>query len=343
MIMASPESTRMVLNESAIRIAEPLVSRPQDFDCLRHQVGGAIVIDCGVVAPGTTDAGLLVARAVLAGLGDVTLVPTDSGAEPLADAWPACPWPLVTAASTAPVMACLASQYAGWKVDVDGWFGMCSGPVRAAIGREKLFDSIGGQERPAAALGLLEASTLPTEAVCRRLADDAGVAVERLLLLVARTASQAGTLQIVARSLETALHKLHDLGFDVRRVVSGRGVAPLPPLPPRSGDDLAAIGRTNDAILYGGRVRLEIDATDEELAALGPEVISAASSSHGRSFLELFEAAGRDFYALDPSLFAPACVELVNRSSGRAQQFGRVEPDLVERSFTAAARPGGPA
>ena len=39
-----------------------------------------------------------------------------------------------------PVAACMASQYAGWQVAVGKFFAMGSGPMRAAWGREKLFD-----------------------------------------------------------------------------------------------------------------------------------------------------------------------------------------------------------
>jgi methenyltetrahydromethanopterin cyclohydrolase len=323
----------MSLNEAAFRLAEPLVTSPQAFGAARREIGGAIVMDCGAREPGGTAAGLLLARVALAGLGIVELLDAVDGAR-ADDAWPDCPWPVVTVTSDAPVAACLAAQYAGWKVATDDYFAMASGPLRAAIGRERLYDRIGHRERPPVAVGLLEASRLPPEAVCLDLAERAGVAPADLVLLVARTASIAGTLQVVARSLETALHKLHDLGFDVTRVRRGAGRAPLPPLPSRTGDDLTSIGRTNDAILYGGHVRLEIDADDDELGEVGPRVVSGGSPSHGRPFLELFEAAGRDFYALDPALFAPATVELVSTVTGRARRFGELRPDIVGLSFS---------
>ena len=78
----------------------------------------------------------------------------------------------------------------------------------------------------------------------------------------------AGNLQVVARSVETCLHKLHELKFDLGQVVSGFGSAPLPPV---AKDEIAAIGRTNDAILYGGRVVLWVNADDEQLAADRPQ------------------------------------------------------------------------
>ena len=325
----------MPLNEAAFRLVEPLVGDPQAFGAVVSRLGGVTVVDCGVKAVGSEAAGLLVARAAMADLGRVECREDAASDGPFAALWPACPWPIVTVASDAPVAACLAAQYAGWKVATADYFAMASGPIRAAIGREKLFETIGLRERPAVAVGVLEASRLPPEDVCIRLATDAGVPPAGLLLLVARTASVAGTLQVVARSLETSLHKLHDLGFDVGRVARGSGVAPLPP----SGlgnDDLAAIGRTNDAILYGGHVRLEIDAPDASLCDIGPRVVSSGSPSHGRPFLDLFEAAGRDFYALDPALFAPATVDLVSLTSGRTHRFGGMRPDIVSQSFGAA-------
>ena len=320
----------MSLNEAAHAIAAHLVARAEALHCAVVTTGGVRVIDCGVRAAGGIDAGLLMARAAMAGLGDVTIHAADAEAASPGE-WPDCPWPVVTGTSAEPVAACLAAQYAGWKVEGHGFFAMASGPMRAAIGRERLYDAIGMRERPPVAVGLLEAARLPPEATCLELAADAGVAPGALTLMVARTASPAGTLQVVARALETALHKLHDVGFDVARIRRGRGIAPLPPVPP--GDDLVAIGRTNDAILYGGHVTLEVAGPEADLETIGARAVSTASPSHGAPFLELFERAGRDFYALDPALFAPARLDLVSQETGRVRSFGRLEPALVARSF----------
>jgi methenyltetrahydromethanopterin cyclohydrolase len=320
----------MSLNEAAYELVRPLIERPGLGGTACHRRGGAWVIDCGVAAPGGVEAGLLVAEASLGGLGDVRIAAVDRAAATFEGEWPEPAWPAVAVTSAAPLAACLAAQYAGWKVATADYFAMASGPIRAAIGREDLFDHVGHRERPSVAVGILEASALPPDDVCATLAADAGVDPERLVLLVARTASPAGGLQIVARSLETALHKLHDLAFDLSRVVAGRGAAPLPPV---ATNDLDAIGRTNDAILYGSRVTLEVTGDDASLAAIGPRCVSAGSDSYGESFLTLFDRAGRDFYALDPALFAPAALEFVNRTTGRRQRFGGLAPEIVARSF----------
>ena len=330
----------MHLNDRARAIAEHLMAEAGQLGVeVQRSADGVRIVDCGVKKPGGNEAGILLARAAMADLGAVELVPAGSPLPPHAAAWgQACPWTLVSVASETPVAACLAAQYAGWKVQEGKYFAMASGPLRAAIGREELFNEIGLRERPANAVGLLEAGKLPPDSVCRQLALDAGVAPEDLILLVARTASPAGTLQVIARSLETALHKLHDLHFDLRRICRGAGAAPLAPVP---ADDLTAIGHTNDAILYGGSVTLEVTGDDASLAAIGEKMVSSASSSYGEPFCQLFAKAGHDFYALDPALFAPARVELHNLDTGTRHIFGQLAPALVQTSFGVPTTPAG--
>jgi methenyltetrahydromethanopterin cyclohydrolase len=327
------------LNSAAFGLAEQLCADPAAAGVAIVHDARVRLIDCGVQAAGSEAAGLAMARIAMAGLGTVAV--DDAAATPLAATWPDCPYRVVSVASEAPVAACLAAQYAGWKVAAAGYFAMASGPIRAAIGREPLFDVIGHRERPMVAVGLLESRALPPREVCTQLATDAGVPPEGLTLLVAPTASAAGTLQVVARSLETALHKLHDLGFDLRRIVRGRAAAPLPPagtgLATAAGrpSDLVAIGRTNDAILYGGHAVLEVTGDDASLAAVVTRAVSSGSTDYGRPFLELFEQAGRDFYAIDPALFAPAVIELVNLDTGEVHRHGEPDPTVVARSFAA--------
>ena len=163
------------------------------------------------------------------------------------------------------------------------------------------------------------------------LAEACGVASERLTILVAPTASQAGGVQIVARSVETALHKLFELGFDLSRIESGFGTAPLPPV---ARDDLAAIGRTNDAVLYGAEVTLWVRGDDDSLRTIGPKTPSSASADFGAPFGEIFKRYDGDFYKIDPLLFSPAVVTLANLDTGNSFRFGHTLPRVIHRSFT---------
>jgi methenyltetrahydromethanopterin cyclohydrolase len=225
----------------------------------------------------------------------------------------------------------MASQYAGWQIAGQGkFYAMGSGPMRAAGSREPLFDTIGFRERPRQVVGVLEADRLPPSDVCEHIAEACGTTNEHATLLVAPTASYAGTVQVVARSVETAMHKLFELGFDLFRVECGFGAAPLPPV---GRNDLAALGRTNDAVLYGGEVTLWVRGDDDSLAEIGPRVPSNASADHGQPFAAIFERYDRDFYKIDPHLFSPAVVTLHNVDTGRTFRFGATEPDLIRKSF----------
>lgn len=308
------------LNDSAAA----LVRRCADDPALRiatASVGGATVLDFGVHATGGVRAGVELAQICLAGLGKVAVESGFLGARA---------WPCVTVQTDWPVAACLLSQYAGWQLAVGNFFAMGSGAMRAVAGVEPLFEELNYAEQAEQVVGVLESGKLPDEAVVARLVEKLRIAPERLLLCVARTASIAGTVQIVARSVETALHKLHELKFDVNRVQSGLGTAPLPPI---AADDLAGIGVTNDAILYGGSVTLWVTGDDATIDAIGPNVPSSASPAHGRPFRQLFEDAGGDFYKIDPMLFSPAEVTFCNLSTGRVHHFGRTDHAVLKTSF----------
>src|SRR5207249_8148245 len=104
---------------------------------------------------------------------------------------------------------------------------------------------------------VLETRSLPTDAVAEWVSLKAALPPDRLTFVVAPTASLAGSVQIAARVIETGLHKMDVIGFDVTRVSSAMGTAPLAPV---AGSDMRAIGRTNDCILYGGQARYTIAA-----------------------------------------------------------------------------------
>jgi methenyltetrahydromethanopterin cyclohydrolase len=291
---------------------------------LRLEVGsvaGARLIDCGVAAAGGLQAGLGLARVCLSGLADVSLAPGEAAGVPC---------PQVVVATDHPVLACMASQYAGWQISVGKFFAMGSGPMRAAYSKEALFEKIAGREKAPVAVGVLETRKLPDESVINYLAEKLELPAAAITLLTAPAASLAGTIQVVARALETALHKLFGLQFDLGQVVSGFGSAPVPP---SSADEMQAIGRTNDAILYGGSVVLWVRAEDDVLASIGAKVPSAASADHGAPFAEIFERYERDFYKIDPMLFSPARIVFHNLKTGRSHAFGQIEPAVLQRSF----------
>ncbi len=315
----------LTLNERAWALADQLAAAAPLLHIQVQAVAGARVLDCGAEIDGGLQAGLGLARVCLADLAEVTLAPGEAAG---------IPCPVVQVATDAPVLACMASQYAGWSITIDKKFiAMGSGPMRALYAKEALFNDIPGAEQSSVAVGVLETRKLPTAEVVNHLAQALQLPAGKVTLLVAPATSIAGTVQVVARSVETALHKLHELKFDLTQVLSGYGAAPLPPV---AAKEIEGIGRTNDAILYGGRVVLWVYADDDQLAQVGPKVPSSASADHGAPFAEIFARCNQDFYKIDPKLFSPAQIVFNNIKTGRSHVFGRLEPDVLRKSFQGA-------
>jgi methenyltetrahydromethanopterin cyclohydrolase len=307
--LASPLVDALVADAAALRLG---VSRSE---------AGALLIDAGIARSGGIEAGRRIAEICLGGLGRVTFGPAESGAVAAI---------AVGVHAADPVLACLGSQYAGWSLQEGKFFALASGPGRARALKEPLFDELSYRDDAERASFVLEVDRPPPEALIRRVAETCGMPPTSLAFILTPTTSLAGTVQIVARSLEVALHKAHALKFPLERIVDGFGTAPLPPPAPKF---VAAMGRTNDAILYGGRVALFVAGPEDEAAALADALPSSASRDHGRPFAEVFAAAGGDFYKIDPMLFSPGLVEITALETGRCFHRGRIDTELLARSF----------
>jgi methenyltetrahydromethanopterin cyclohydrolase len=311
------------MNERAAALVDALVA---DADALgiecRTLDSGARLVDCGARARGGLQAGLGYAAACMGGLGRI---------DPLAVTVGERTWPGIGVAVDAPAAACLAAQYAGWKLEHDDFFAMASGPGRALARVEDLFDELAWRERADRAVLCLETRQEPPAEIVAKVAERCGLDASQLTFLIAPTASVCGSVQISARVVETALHKLHELGVDPARVRSGWGCCPLAPV---AAKDPAAIGRTNDAVLYGGTVHLWLEGSDDEIAELAGRLPSSASEAFGTPFGELLAAADWNFYDIDPMLFSPAAATLTSTESGRAHHGGRLAPGVLEQSFT---------
>lgn len=319
--MASGEG----LNLSALQVfqaartnAESLSIRAITMDC------GAHVLDFGVKQRGGLNAGLELASICLGGLADVSI---SSGQQSV---WRG-PW--VEVSTDHPVRACLFGQYAGWPVQGKDFFAMGSGPMRVRRGKEPMLKELAAQDTSQVAVGVLECDGLPSNDLVVEMAAECGVAASQMHLAIAPTRSIAGCIQVVARSVETALHKLFELGFPLEFVKHAYGLAPLPPPTP---DFAMGIGRTNDAILYGGHVTLWVDADDQAIEKVGSKLPSSNSRDFGAPFAEIFKRYQYDFYRVDPGLFSPAEVAIHNIRSGRGWHFGELREDLVSKSFAVA-------
>lgn len=309
--------------EMAMKMAadfEALNIRAERLEC------GATVIDAGVNVGGSLEAGRLFGEICMSGLGKIEFCDLQ---------YNEFSTPGVKVTSDSPVMACMGSQYAGWAIKVDRdrkkpFQAMGSGPARILYHREELLKDLGISEKADKAVLLLESRKLPDNEVAVWVAETCGVSPENTVILVAPTASIVGSVQIAARIVETGLHKMHEVEFDINKVISGTGVCPVAPV---AEDDLMAIGKTNDAVLFGGRVWYKAESGPEAIEKVIEKLPSSASDDYGAPFFELFRASGYDFYKIDPMLFSPAEITIEDTISGRTFHAGKADPNLLKKGL----------
>lgn len=312
-----------MINTQTAQHFSQVFDSPTYLGCLTSESSGAKIIDAGVNCGGGLEAGLFLAQLCMGGLAKIRLTSISEAEYGVSQG--------VWVQTDQPIMSCLGCQYAGWPVQTDDFFAMGSGPMRLARGREEVLGELKLSESVDVSVGVLESEVLPTESALQRIADDCGVTLDALRIAVAPSTSIAGSIQVVARSIETALHKMHELKFDVSTIVSATGIAPLLP-PAKRGDIVNGIGRTNDSILYGATVTLWVDHDDDELDDIIERVPSTASPDHGQPFAKIFKQYDYDFYKVDPLLFSPARVVVHNLRTGRTFHAGRIANGLLRES-----------
>lgn len=307
--LSAPLVDKLILQADTLKVA---VSK--------HETGCTLV-DAGIQVSGSAEAGRVIAEICMGGLGKVALQP-DARFKNWGEA--------IYVTSESPVLSCLASQYAGWALSHEKFFSLGSGPARALANREEIYKELNYQDSANRTCIVLETDKVPPKEVIEKIVRDTKVPANALTIILTPTTSVAGSTQVVGRVLEVALHKAHTLHFPLEKIVSGTGLAVLPPV---AKDFMTGMGRTNDAILYGGYVELNVRGDDASAKKLADDLPSCASKDYGRTFGEIFKSYDMDFYKIDPMLFSPAKVKVNNLDTGNSFEAGKLNEALIDLSF----------
>lgn len=311
------------VNSQALRLVMEIMDSPERFGAkVTRLTCGAVVIDVGLHAPGSWIAGKYYAEVTMGGLGQVSFGRFDLLGVEL---------PSVVVTVDEPMVACLACQMSGWPLESGEFAPVISGPGRTlALRADKYIHLHSYRDNSQNAVVGIQMDRPVSDAMAERIASDCSVPVENVYILLAPSASLVGSIQVAARSVEQGMHKLWMEGFDLSTIVWAWGYAPVaPPVQ----DELRAFGRINDCLVYGGVAVYFVRTEDRAIEAVMDRVTSDASTAYGRTFQEIYEEAGRDFWKIDPALHSPAVVQVHNLSTGRAFRAGNINYDLLRRSL----------
>jgi methenyltetrahydromethanopterin cyclohydrolase len=330
---SSSSMSKISLNASSLTLVKRLCKEAEKYAvAVEETVSGATLVDAGINAEGGFLAGEIVTEICLGGYGTAKLLPIQYGDVIL---------PSMFVQTDHPTLSTLASQFAGWQIKIDEFSAIASGPARAlALKPKDLFEKINYKEESDTAVLVLETETRPSETVIQQIAAKCRVTPNNLYLLLFSTTSPTGATQVAGRIVETGLFKLMRLGFDPWLAKHAWGYAPVVPLHPSSEE---AMGRSNDAVLYGGTANYTVNYEDDgKLATLVMMAPSSASkmlqeakrlADKSPRFIDIFKDVGFDFYKIDPNIFAPAVVVVNNLKTGKSFQAGHLDIEVVKASL----------
>jgi len=315
---------KLSVNREALKLVRILCDYPDKFGVKISRTSlKALQIDAGINTSGGYLAGIMITEICMGGLGKASLSSMTIGDLIL---------PAISVYTDHPAVSTLGSQLAGWRVKVDDYLAVGSGPARAlALKPKSIYRKIGYKDESSEAILVLETSKELPERAVSLIAESCNVPPENLYLILVPTSSTAGFTQIAGRTAETGIHKLTGLGFDPKMVVNAWSCTPILPIHP---DYVESMGRSNDAILYGGVAYYNVYCEDDKiLEEIVPKAVSSSSKQYGRPFSEIFKEAGRDFYKIDPELFAPAQITINNLKTGRTFAEGEVNHKVLKKSI----------
>ena len=292
-----------------------LIKNNKNLKIIIEKINGSTLIDAGIKSEGSTTAGLIVSKICM---GDLAEIDEKNNK--------------IIVESDNPVLACLGCQYAGWKINIDKFFALGSGPARALSDvEESLFSKLNYKDNYDKAIICLETRKVPNSKILDYISGHCRVKKEDLYVILIPTSSLIGSVQISARVLETAIHQLFHLNFQIDTIIKGYGTCPIPPVLP---SDELAMGLTNDAIIMMGEVNLNISGIDDyKIEKIISKIPSVYSKDFGEPFSEIFKKAGYDFYKIDPLLFSPAKINVYNITTGSEFSFGKINPELYKETI----------
>ncbi len=310
------------INTLANSLAKKLIDNPEYYRVgVTKLPSGATVIDTGVEAHGGYDAGLMVTRIAMGGLGKVELQYADFGGLQL---------PSVVVSTDHPAVSLFGAQLAGWRIKPEGYTADGSGPARALANKPKaVFKKIEYRDESDVAVLLMETEELPPDSAAYYIAERANVEPENVTMVLTSTTSLAGMVQISGRIVETGLFRLDILGLDPKKVKYGAGYAPVMPVHPDVG---VAMGRAEDALTYGGVTSYVVDESEDVLREIAEKAPSTNCKDYGKSSYEIYKAVDFDFTKIDPALFAPAAISLTCAQTGATFTHGSINNEIIKNS-----------
>lgn len=315
------------VNERGLEIISPILDQPQRYGArVEKTPGGATIVDMGNDVDGSWQGAKLFVEASFGGLADVTYARMAIKDLEVAT---------VDVMVDRPMLAVVACQVGAMRLGNGEFAGLGSGPARAKARTDAWAQRVAYEDPSPYVLVQFQMPDMPAEELLQSVADACNEPLANVTAMVAPTASLVGSVQVAARAFEQCMVALgRNTSFDLESIVFAHARAPIAPVVK---DELIAMGRTNDCLVYGGSSFLWVRHPDDEEVRMATETLPFAARAgefYGKGFKEILAAFGRNLYNIPAHMDGPAKMAMTNMLTGRVFVAGEIGIDLLHQSFT---------
>ncbi len=312
------------LNHTAVGIIKDAITRADEFQIRSWRAEcGSTLVDMGLTCPGSWKAGQAFVEAGFGGMGKATYGKFDIGpfTVPSIDVW-----------VDHPVLAVVASQAGCWELGSGELAEIGSGPARAVALADRWAGHGYRDPDPSEVVVQLQTHRVPSDDLCRAVADACHLPPEKVYVVFAPTACLVGAIQVASRTVEQVMIKLFMRGFDIHSVKYGFGTAPVAPL---VNDEAEVMGRANDALFYGATTVLYADVPDETISAIINNFCFDVNSGEfwGTPFASIFDHFHHNWFEVPDLVNSPAKVIINSLQTGHSFVGGQINREVLARSY----------
>lgn len=314
------------LNDMAAQIVEEQIlphAEELNVEVIKLK-NGATVIDMGIHAKGGWKAGKLYTDVCLGGMGELVYQSMYIGKHIV---------PTAVIEVDRPAITQMCAHIAGLYLPYRGYHQPVAGPIRSITSTDHWSDCVAYRDTEAKkAVGCLQITTLPDEELAQKIADAVGKDPSDLYLLASRTSTIVGAVQIIARNIEQAFATIADHpDFPIECIVQAVGYSPIATI---EDDEIIAMGRVNDCLIYGAESTLYCDCEDSLIEQMLEKLpLCKNESVYGIPFEEMFREAGCDWAHVPRDYDAPCKVNFINVRTNHFYSAGMIHYGVLERDF----------
>ncbi len=314
------------VNKESIKLVKKLLENEEVYKIKSTKIEGATVIDCGVNVQGGWEAGRLFTNILFGGINKI-----EFGTFPykINDIH----YRSIIVSSDYPIIQQAGCNISGWELKKGVFAPILAGPVLCVARKPKdWFEKYSNYEDTHnEAIITIESSKMITSEEVKDLLEATSVEPKNLYILIASSGSLVSSIQVSGRIIEQSLHRLKDEGFNIDTIIEAHGFAVIPPVVK---DDLLAMGRLNDVLIYGGQATFTVNCEDREIEEVISKIPSINSSLYGKPFKYIYEENGCNFFNVPMNLYSPAKIVIINERTGKVFTQGNIDVEVLEKSFS---------